>query len=223
MTNTHFINIENPVVHQFTVPKTKFILPTAHRRPISLNRGMAMPGWSDIYGLSEDDREDKAGFEESRERVEKIVASELAKGIISSKMILAGFSQGGALALHTVIVASVLTNRIHDSDLFCVLQALRSEVAFGGCVALSTWLPFKHEYPDALSVAASTLKIFQVHGTGDAVVRFEWGLGSHKILKSLIPEPSPQFMSIQDMGHSSHPNEIAAVNLFLKEVFRMRE
>jgi phospholipase/carboxylesterase len=89
-------------VPDFTVPKTKFILPTASSRPISLNGGYAMPGWSDINGLDPNAAEDTVGFEESRLRIEKIMASELSNGISPSRIIIAGFSQGGALALHTV-------------------------------------------------------------------------------------------------------------------------
>jgi phospholipase/carboxylesterase len=89
-------------VPEFKVSKTKFILPTAKSRPISLNRGMRMPGWSDIYGLDADSREDLAGFEESRDRINRIVEAEVARGIAPARIVLGGFSQGGALALHTV-------------------------------------------------------------------------------------------------------------------------
>ncbi|CAM9163053.1 unnamed protein product, partial [Ectocarpus fasciculatus] len=142
----------------------KFVLPTASSRPISLNGGMKMPGWSDIYGLDAAAEEDKAGFEESRARVDAIVSAELAGGIAPGKIVVAGFSQGGALALHT---------------------ALRSEVALGGCVALSSWLPFRADYPAAKTAAADNLKLFQAHGTADNVVRYTWGKSSHELLKNL--------------------------------------
>jgi predicted esterase len=121
--------------------ETKFILPTATNRPIAINGNMLMPGWSDIYGLDDRVNEDKVGFDESKVRVEKIVQTEIDNGIESKRIVIAGFSQGGALAFHT---------------------ALRSPHSIGGCVALSTWVPFSADYPAALSPAASSLKILQV-------------------------------------------------------------
>lgn len=159
---------------------TKFILPTAPVRPISLNGGMEMPGWSDIFGLDAASPEDKPGFDVSAERINKIIQAEIDQGIPAKKIIVAGkllklkwmryvnsangddslcpcpnshftskfaytspgFSQGGALALHTT---------------------LRSPLQFAGCVALSTWLPFRDDYPSALSEEAKTLPVFQVY------------------------------------------------------------
>lgn len=98
-------------------------------------------GWSDIYGLSEKDKEDRAGFDESAARVNAIIQREIDGGIKPARIIVAGFSQGGAVAFHT---------------------ALRSTHALGGCVALSTWVPLRADYPAALSEAAKGLKILQV-------------------------------------------------------------
>lgn len=100
-----------------------------------------------------------------------------------------------------------------------ISQALRSEVALGGCVALSSWLPFRADYPAAKTAAADNLKLFQAHGTADNVVRYTWGKSSHELLKNLLPTTAPHFMPIEGMGHSSHPHEIAAVDQFLKSIF----
>ena len=112
-------------MRQFNLDKTKIILPTARNRPISINGGGEMPGWSDIHGLGEDDVEDRIGFEESRERIQQLYNQEIEKGIPSSKICIAGFSQGGALALHF---------------------ALRNPQPLSCVVALSTWLPLRDEY-----------------------------------------------------------------------------
>jgi len=87
---------------------------------------MAMNGWSDIYALDATTEEDAKGFNESSERVNTILQKEIDSGILPENNVLAGFSQGGALALHT---------------------ALRSKFKLGGCAALSTWLPFRNQYP----------------------------------------------------------------------------
>lgn len=89
---------------------------------------------------------------------------------------IAGFSQGGALALHT---------------------SLRSQYTLGGCLALSTWLPLGSHYPDALSTANANLKILQIHGDEDRVVSHQWGEKSHEKLKTLISAPVPEFLTIE--------------------------
>lgn len=184
---------------QLKVPKTKFILPTANSIPINLNGNHRMPGWSDIFGLSPDSPEDKPGLEKSRERIDSIVAKEVIAGISPSRIILAGFSQGGALALHT---------------------ALRSSYSLGGCIGLSTWLPLRSEYPAALSPAAASLRVFQAHGNADSVVHYRWGHSTHEFLKEMIRSPEPQFMTIERMGHLSHPDEMDAVEKFINSVFK---
>lgn len=90
------------LVPSFTVANTKYVLPTASARPITINGGYRMPGWSDILGLSDDAPEDKAGFESSRSRIDALIQREVDQGVPPSRIVLAGFSQGGALALHTV-------------------------------------------------------------------------------------------------------------------------
>lgn len=120
---------------------TKFILPTAPVRPITLNMGMSMTGWSDILGLHPNSDEDSKGFEESAERVNRIIQSEIDGGISPSKILIGGFSQGGALALHV---------------------SLRSKYPLAGCVGLSTWVPLRKDYPNSLSESAKSIPIIQV-------------------------------------------------------------
>jgi predicted esterase len=160
----------------FEIENTKFVLPTAPSRSISLNGGMKMPGWSDIYGLDADAEEDRQGFDHSYERILGLIQKEVDSNIDSSKIVVAGFSQGGALALHT---------------------ALRSPFKLGGCIALSSWLPFRSDFPASLSAEAQHLPILQVHGTADMVVQYKWGHGTHEVLKTLISSPEPIFMSIE--------------------------
>lgn len=178
------------------VPDTKFILPTAPRRSITLNGGMGMNGWSDIIGLDADSPEDRVGFDESAARVKALIDQELAKGISSNKILIGGFSQGGALALHI---------------------SLRWSTPLAGCVALSTWLPFRADYPMALSGASKSLPIFQAHGEDDVVVSHHWGIMSHRLLKDMVTDSTPIFKSIEGMGHSSDPEEIEAVKHFIAE------
>ena len=144
------------------------------------------------------DKEDRAGFDASAARVNQIVQKEIDGGIPAHKIVIAGFSQGGALALHV---------------------ALRSAHALGGCISLSSWLPLRADYPAHLAPTAANLPILQVHGDADMVVSHRWGHESHKILKSMIPNPEPKFITIEDMAHSSDPEEMREVTKFLKSVF----
>lgn len=177
--------------------ETKFVVPTATNRAISINGGMAMPAWFDIYGLDERAAEDRKGFEESKARIDRIIQTEVDQGIEPQRIVVAGFSQGGAVALHT---------------------SLRSTHALGGCIALSTWLPLRDDYPAALSPTAQNLKILQVHGNEDMVVSYPWGEHSHKALSKIVSVP-PKFVTIDGMGHSSDPDEIKEVKSFLSSIF----
>lgn len=179
------------------LPNVKFILPTATNVPITINNGHSMPGWSDILGLDSNAPEDRKGFDASAARINRIIQQELDGGVPASKIVVAGFSQGGALALHV---------------------ALRSQHSLGGCVALSTWVPLHADFPAALSPAAAHLKILQVHGDDDTVVGYSWGKQAHQLLASTITTPPPKFITIEGMGHSSDPDEMAAVADFLKSI-----
>ncbi len=95
-------------------------------------------------------------------------------GIDSTRIVVAGFSQGGALALHV---------------------SLRSPHQLGGCIALSTWLPLKDDYPRVLSPSAKSLKVLQIHGDEDLVVSHAWGKGSHQVLTKIVT--SPEFITIE--------------------------
>jgi len=113
------------------------------------------------------------------------------------KIIVGGFSQGGALALHV---------------------AMRSVHPLAACIAFSTWLPLRAEYPAAASTHANTLPMLQVHGDADMVVGYKWGMESHKLLKTMVTSPEPQFHTIERMGHGSDEEEIAIVNNFVKNI-----
>ena len=124
--------------------RTKFILPQAKLRPVSIYNRQAMNAWSDVLAMDPSAPEDKIGLEESAIRLIRLLQAEIDNGVAPSRIVLAGFSQGGALALHV---------------------ALRLPVAIGGCVVLSAWLPLRQEYPAALSPATAATPILQVRLT----------------------------------------------------------
>jgi predicted esterase len=183
---------------------TKYILPTAPERPITLNGGYPMPGWADVFSLDKSANEDAQGFHESAQRIQDIIKTEMEdKGIPSERIVVGGFSQGGALALHV---------------------STRATYRLAGCAALSTWLPLRDDYPGALSEQSREhLRLFQAHGEADEVVRLQWGETSNEGLKQWLKMGSSEdpidfrFMKIEHMGHSSDPAEIDALKDVLAE------
>ena len=125
----------------FVVCDRILILVQAKTKSVTLNGGMPMPAWSDIFGLDASSKEDAAGFEESFARIKSIINQTIASGIPASNIVVGGFSQGGAVALHT---------------------AMRLTIPIAGYIALSTWLPFASSYPKNMAAPAKKAKILQV-------------------------------------------------------------
>jgi len=142
----------------------RFVFPQAPDRAITINGGMRMPGWYDIKGVTIDDKQDAVGMAESQQLLEGLVEEQIAKGISSENIILAGFSQGGAVAYFT---------------------GVRSKQKFAGLLALSTYLPFDQNTKREQSGANLDTPIFASHGSYDAVVPLAMGKRSVDILGDL--------------------------------------
>lgn len=172
----------------------KFIFPHAPNRPITVNFGMSMPGWYDIASLEDiNQREDKDGLHESQRYIESLVEAEVAAGVPSHRVVVAGFSQGGAVAM----------------------LMLRSKHKLAGVVGLSTYLPLRKE-PPLISEANMKTPIFQAHGDMDYTVAYKYGVETHNLLKELGADIT--FKTYNGMAHSAVPQEIADVGAFLKRV-----
>lgn len=186
--------------------KTKYVFPSARSMPVTLNQGHRMPAWFDIYSLSDRSREDKTTILASADRVTTILNNEIERGIAPERIVVAGFSQGGAIALTT---------------------GLRFDRRLGGILAMSTWLPLADEYPAAASEAArgdaatgvKGVKVVQCHGDEDMVVRESWGKLSHQKMNTFLTNPSPTYMLFEGMGHSANEEELDAIKSWLGEVF----
>lgn len=140
----------------------RFVLPNAPERPITLNGGMVMRGWYDLTGLEVVKQEDRAGLNEASQIVEKLVERECERGIPRSRIIVGGFSQGGAVALH---------------------YGLRCEQALAGIVGLSTYLPLSETLSAEKSSAAIQTPIFLAHGIFDPVLVLALGEASRQVLQ----------------------------------------
>ncbi|CAF1450035.1 unnamed protein product [Adineta ricciae] len=165
------------------LPYVKFIFPSAPVRKVTLNMGLAMTSWFDILGLDPNVKEDEEGIEKSSIFLKELIDSEIANGISSDRIIIGGFSMGGAIALHA---------------------ALTCAHTLGGVVALSTWLPLASTFPDALVSGDKkvNLPILQCHGTQDALVQLKWARLTQQAIKSMGFKQYA-FREYQDMDHST--------------------
>ncbi|GAB5368704.1 hypothetical protein AAMO2058_001342600 [Amorphochlora amoebiformis] len=173
----------------------KVILPTAPNRPITLNGGFQMPGWADVYGLGADSREDESGWLESFERAEALINNEIENGIPSHRIVIGGFSMGGAVALNI---------------------ALRSKRKLAGAIGMSTWLSLRDKFPEALGPDECKCPILQFHGTNDEIVDYSLGLSTSATLIDF--KRDAEFIAIDGMGHSVSVGEIEQAKSFLASV-----
>jgi phospholipase/carboxylesterase len=143
------------------MPTLRFVFPHAPVRPVTLNNGYRMRAWYDIVGIDRRSREDFAGIGASAADIAALIARENERGIDSHHIVLAGFSQGGAMALHL---------------------ATRYQQTLAGVIALSCYLPLAREFETARHAANLATPIFMAHGTQDPVVPYALGEESHNLL-----------------------------------------
>ncbi|XP_059149395.1 acyl-protein thioesterase 1-like isoform X2 [Physella acuta] len=183
---------------EFNFKNIRCICPHAPLKPVSLNAGMVMPSWFDIRGLDQNSPEDEQGIKDSSKELQQLIAKEISEGIPPEKILIGGFSQGGAVALYT---------------------AFGTDVKIGGVVALSTWMPMnKYFTNDSNTKYNVNVPVLQCHGTSDPIVSFRWGQATHEIIKTF--NPNAQFKSYSNMGHSSSPREMSDVKAFIQEVLK---
>ena len=142
----------------------RFVFPHAPVRPVTINGGMAMRAWYDILGFDHHAKEDAAGIRASAIAVGQLIEREVERGIPSERIVLAGFSQGGAIALHA---------------------ALREPRPLAGVLALSTYLPLATSLASERSPANAGVPIFMAHGTSDSVLPLSLGESSRRALEVL--------------------------------------
>jgi len=176
----------------------RFVFPHAPVRPVTINGGMAMRAWYDILGFDRKAREDDAGIRASATAVTALIDRELERGLHADRVVLAGFSQGGAIALHT---------------------ALREPRALGGVIALSTYLSLAGTLAVERSAANERLPIFMAHGTSDNVLPLALGESSRRTLEA-------QGYAVEwhayPMAHSVCREEVSAIGSWLTSLPRIR-
>eukprot|EP00124_Ichthyophonus_hoferi_P004819 Ihof_evm1s587 gene=Ihof_evmTU1s587 len=158
----------------------KVICPNAPNQSVTLNMGMKMPAWFDLYGLSPDVGEDTKGILESAKRVHNLIDAEIKAGIPSERIFLGGFSQGGAIALYA---------------------GMSCDKPLAGIGLLSTWVPLRSEWPGMIHQKNKKTPIFMAHGDADQVVPYSWGVMSCEFLNQLGLDIT--FKSYKRMQHSA--------------------
>ena len=183
-----------PVVEQLGLPHIRYILPHAPQRPVTLNGGYVMPAWYDLLGLEMGAPQDEAGIRAAQCDIESLIAREQARDIATGRIVLAGFSQGGALALHT---------------------ALRYPQPLAGILALSTYLPLQSMLEAEQHAANSGLPIFVAHGIDDTVISLATG---QLTAQALAQHGYDVTYREYPMAHSVCLEEINDIRAFLHKV-----
>lgn len=145
-------------------PALRFVFPHAPVQPVSVNGGVPMRAWYDIFGFDARAPQDEAGIRRAIGAVEALIAREHERGVPSERIVLAGFSQGGAIAL---------------------AAGLRHAQPLAGIVALSTYLPISATLAPERSAANARVPIFWGHGSADPIVVLQRGLDSRTLLEGL--------------------------------------
>ena len=187
-----------PVVRELPLPEAlqlRFIFPHAPERPVTINNGFVMRAWYDISQSDIARVPDEKGIRESQAAVEAIVEREKKRGIEPSAIVLAGFSQGGAIALQT---------------------GLRLRDRLAGIAALSTYLPLEDSLDREATDANKATPIFMAHGTEDPVIPMKLAEISQQALR--MRGYNVEWHSYA-MAHSVHPDEVQDLAEFLARVF----
>ncbi|QHG92394.1 carboxylesterase [Coxiella endosymbiont of Amblyomma sculptum] len=187
------------IIPQLVLPKDlhlRFILPHAPMRPVTINSGVQMRAWYDIYSLIDFTQEDEDGIAQAQRSVNQLIEEEISQGIPSCRIVLAGFSQGGAVALYT---------------------GLQYRNPLAGIVALSTYLPLANRIMKKKNITLhKKTPIFMAHGNSDLILPSSVGEKTFQILSQI-----GHFVEWHDytMGHQVCHKEIEEIGKWLSTVF----
>lgn len=187
-----------PVVPMLGLPPTlglRFVFPHAPLRPVTINGGAVMRAWYDIVAAPEGFRGDIEHIHEAAAMLEQLIARELERGIVARRIVVAGFSQGGAIALYT---------------------ALRYPSRLAGVLALSTYLPLIDTLAAERAACNDDVPVFMAHGANDPLIPLARAEESRALLTRLGYHIVWQ---VYPIPHSVCPEEIAQIGAWLSAVF----
>lgn len=185
-----------PIVPELRLPADlplRFVFPHAPVRPVTINGGMSMRAWYDIISLDAEGRADADGVHESTAILEALIAREVERGIDASRIVIAGFSMGGAVAINT---------------------ALHTGHKLAGLMALSTYLPLPSEVEG--SSGSRDLPVFMAHGTFDPMLPMQWGqLSAERLTEAGFTVAWHDY----PMAHAVCPEEVRDIRAWLLRAF----
>jgi len=185
-----------PIVPQLALPESsslRFLFPHAPVRPVTINGGTAMRAWYDILSFDAQGRADADGVRQSSAMLDALIENEIARGMAAEKIVVAGFSQGGAVAIHT---------------------ALHTAHNIAGLMALSTYMPL--DVDESAVTVSRSLPIFMAHGRQDPVLQLAWGKASADRLIELGLTVDWHEYS---MEHAVCAQEVADIGRWLLDVY----
>ena len=186
-----------PVVPELARPgerALRFVFPHAPVRPVTLNNGYAMRAWYDIIGIDRQSRQDEVGIRGSAAAIQALIARQNARGIAAGRIVLAGFSQGGAMALFT---------------------GLRYPETLAGIIGLSCYPVLASTLDAERQAANQKTPIFLAHGTFDPMIEVALGQEGRKLLEARGYNVE---WHTYPMPHSVSPEEIEAIGTWLRRV-----
>lgn len=185
-----------PIVDELELPAApiRFVFPHAPMQPVTINGGYVMRAWYDVVSTDFDRREDEGGVRGSQTSIEVLIAREAQRGVDSRRIVLAGFSQGGAIAL---------------------FAGLRHRRPLAGIMALSTYMPVLGKFAAEREAANQAVPILQAHGALDPVIPIAHAAKSRDALRALGYTVDWQEYP---MPHSVCPEEIEHIGTWLRQV-----
>ena len=174
-----------PYLGPAVTERTRFVFPHAPSRPVTINGGLVMRAWYDVLDADIARRADAAGVRESERILGDYVTAEVEGGIPPERIVVAGFSQGGAIALH---------------------GALRFPQRLAGILGISCYLPLPEGFAEGVAPANAATPLFMAHGTQDPIIPVEAGMRSCDYLKDLGYDvewhsyPVPHSVCMEEIG-----------------------
>ncbi|OAI48970.1 carboxylesterase [Gammaproteobacteria bacterium SCGC AG-212-F23] len=187
-----------PIIEELRLPEDlplRFVFPNAPQRPVTINQGYVMRAWYDIVSLDIHQRADATGIRESVKQINAIIENEIEHGIAASKIVLAGFSQGAVVAVHTGL---------------CYPKPL------AGIIALSGYPSFTDNFFTEIPTANRHTPVFQAHGTQDTVVPYFMGKMLHDML---LKNHYPTEWHSYPMAHSVCHEETQDISRWLSKIY----
>lgn len=184
------------VLSKMVKPNVKVICLNAKKIPLTLNKGFPTAAWFDLASLDENKMEDETSIMRAVEKLHDIIDEEISSSKVSAtKTMLAGFSQGGALAMYA---------------------ALTYHKRLAAVMVMSSWPVLRHTMPDA-AINNTNTPMLQCHGTEDPVIFYKWGQILAESLKEM--NPKHEFKSYEGLMHAVNDQELQDVKNFINKIF----